>query len=139
MTPELKAMVGTEPGCVELVEAEPQASTRPSDGDPASDWLCAWCLNRVASENDRFKHSGQSEFAFANPEGVWFHILTFSRALGCRQAGVPTLEHTWFPGHAWSYCVCDSCGRHLGWYYSGSTEFVGLIRDRLVRARLIRN
>ena len=139
MTPEVRAMAALEPGFVEIAEPEAQTNTLLCQSDPASDWLCAWCLNRVASEKDRAHPGGQSEFSFANPQGVWFHILTFSRTLGCRQAGVPTLEDTWFPGHAWSYCVCDSCGVHLGWFYSGPGEFVGLIRDRIVRALLIRN
>ncbi|MCX7825241.1 MAG: cereblon family protein, partial [Verrucomicrobiae bacterium] len=85
--------------------AEPEMQTRPSphEGDPATDWLCAWCLNRVASERDRIAFNGQTEFAFKNPAGIAFIILTFARTLGCRRLGVPTLEHTWFPGHAWSY------------------------------------
>jgi len=120
--------------------AEPEVRTRvrvrprPAQGDAANDWLCAWCLNRVASERDRFSYDGQSEFLFKNPDGIQFHIVTFSRTIGCRQTGVPTLEDTWFPGHAWSYCLCGQCGVHLGWYYAGPSVFAGLIRDRIVRA-----
>jgi len=139
MAVRLKAMASAGPGVVEITDPEVETHALSSQGDPASDWLCAWCLNRVASEKDRAHPGGQSEFSFANPQGAWFHILTFSRTLGCRQAGVPTLEYTWFPGHAWSYCVCAACGVHLGWYYSGPGDFVGLIRDRIVRALLIRN
>lgn len=137
MTWQVQAMIGAEPGVVEIAEPEIQTRTRPSQGDAASDWLCAWCFNRVASDKDRFSHEGQSEFAFKNPNGIRFHIVTFARTLGCRQAGVPTLEHTWFPGHAWSYCVCDRCRMHLGWYYAGPSEFAGLIRDRIVRASVV--
>jgi cereblon len=93
----------------------------------------------VASENDRFAWEGQSEFSFTNPQGIRFEILTFSRTVGCRPFGVPTLEYTWFPGHAWSCCVCDRCGMHLGWHYTGPSEFAGLIRCRIVRAALVRN
>jgi hypothetical protein len=139
MSLEVEAMASSETGFVELAAPEVQTGTVSRDRDPANDWLCAWCLTRVASEKDRVRHGGQSEFTFKNPQGIWFHLLTFSRTYGCRQVGIPTLEYTWFPGHAWSCCVCDSCGMHLGWYYSGPTEFVGLIRDRLVRAVLIRN
>jgi hypothetical protein len=53
--------------------------------------------------------------------------------------GMPTLEHTWFPGHAWSYCVCNNCGQHLGWYYDGQSVFVGLIKGRILRAMFMRN
>ena len=128
---------GTAAGVVEVAEPEIEIRTQPSQGDAANDWLCAWCLNRVASEKDRFFHEGASEFSFKNPEGIRFNIFTFSRTLGCSQAGVPTLEHTWFPGYAWSYCLCGRCRTHLGWYYAGPGEFAGLIRDRIVRAALV--
>ena len=135
----IQAITGAEPAAVETAEPEIQTRTSPAQGDPANDWLCAWCFNRVASEKDRFTYEGKSEFSFRNPEGMLFYILTFSRALGCRRVGTPNLEHTWFPGHAWSACVCDRCGMHLGWHYTGPSEFVGLIRDRIVRASLVLN
>ncbi len=136
-----RASAGTEDGLVTTVVAEPEVAsqTATSAGDVANDWLCAWCLNRVASENDRFSYNGKDEFTFFNPERIRFEIITFSRTLGCREVGVPTLEHTWFPGHAWSYCQCDSCGQHLGWHYSGQYEFAGLIKHRITRALYIRN
>ena len=108
-------------------------------GDADGDWLCAWCLNAVANQSDRFKYEGQDQFTFSNPEGITFHIITFSRTLSCCQAGLPTLEHTWFPGHAWSFCQCERCGQHLGWYYAGERNFAGLIIDRLVRGQCMRN
>ncbi len=121
--------------------AEPAIEARPetSLGGAADDWLCAWCLNRVAKDRDRFRYEGRDEFAFANPAGIWFRIITFSRTLGCEEAGKPILKDTWFPGHAWSFCVCDRCGEHLGWYYTGPQDFAGLITDRIVRAQCIRN
>lgn len=133
------ASAGTE--LVAPVVAEPDVGTRtaPSEGDTVGEWLCAWCLNRVANERDRFLFEGKDEFAFSNPEGIRFAIIIFSRTLGCRQTGLPTLEYTWFPGHAWSYCLCDRCGQHLGWYYAGEHEFAGLIKDRIVRAAYVRN
>lgn len=133
----VQAMGSAASAAVEVTEPEIRVCTRPKQGDPADDWLCAWCLYRVASEKDRFAYQSQSEFSFKNPEGVRFDILTFLRTIGCQEQGAPTLEHTWFPGHAWSYCVCDQCGMHLGWYYAGPSTFVGLIRDRIVRASVI--
>jgi hypothetical protein len=108
-------------------------------GDASGDWLCAWCLNRVANEEHRFAYEGKDEFTFCNPEGIRFEIITFTETAGCREVGVPTLEHTWFPGHAWSFCQCDRCGHHLGWYYAGPQQFVGLIKSRILRALGIRN
>ncbi len=139
MTWVVHAMSGAELGTVEIAEPDIETGPRLSQVDLANDWLCAWCLNRVASEKDRLSYEGKSEFSFKNPEGIRFHIVTFSRTIGCRQAGVPTLEHTWFPDHVWSFCVCDRCRVHLGWYYAGPSEFAGLIRDRIVRAAVVMN
>ena len=137
MTGLVQAMSGAESATAAIAEPEIQSRTSPGQGDPANDWLCSWCLARVASEKDRFSHEGQSEFTLKNPEGIRFDILTFLRTIGCKEVGVPTLEHTWFPGHAWSYCLCDRCRMHLGWYYAGPREFAGLIRDRIVRASVV--
>ena len=123
----------------EIAEPEAPNRTLAAYGDPEGDWLCAWCHHRVANERDRFQYDGKDEFAFSNPEGIRFEIIAFSQTLGCHQTGVPTLEHTWFPGHAWSYCHCYNCRQHLGWFYSGPHEFAGLIKSRLVRALGVRN
>ncbi len=121
-----------------IVEREVEGLSAPAVGE-AGDWLCSWCLNRVANEKDRFQYDGKDEFAFSNPERIRFAIITFSQTLGCRETGAPTLEHTWFPGHAWSYCLCAQCGQHVGWYYSGQHEFAGLIKARILRALYLRN
>ncbi|HWI57990.1 MAG TPA: cereblon family protein [Bacillota bacterium] len=132
---------GTDTGLVLPAIAEPEFEDLSAieTGDAQNDWLCFWCHNRVASEKDRFGFDGKDEFAFSNPEGIPFEIITFSQTLGCVQRGTPTLAHTWFPGHAWSYCQCDRCGLHLGWYYAGEHDFVGLIKNRLARALYLRN
>ncbi len=116
------------------MESKPETSARPVLADDLGEWLCVWCHNRVAHERDRFTCDGKDEFTFANPQGVRFEIITFSEIRGCRRAGDPILEYSWFPGHAWSYCTCGECGQHLGWYYTGKNDFVGLIKDRIVRA-----
>lgn len=135
------AAAGTaaEPVVVPVVELETTPRTATSLGDAGGSWLCAWCHNRVANEKDRFLYDGKDEFIFANPEGIRFAILIFSRILGCREVGAPTLEHTWFAGHAWSFCHCDRCGRQLGWYYVGQHQFAGLIKRRIVRALYVNN
>jgi hypothetical protein len=139
MTSVDQATKNAETGAVEIAEPEIQTRTGPSPGDTANDWLCAWCLNRVASEKDRHLRDGRSTFSFRNPEGIRFDIITFSRTIGCREVGVPTLAYTWFPGHAWSCCVCDRCQMHLGWHYTGPSTFAGLIVNRIVRASIVRN
>ena len=123
----------------EITEPSIDSQTRQAASTSEGDWLCAWCLNRVANERDRFQFNGKDEFGFSNPAGVHFDIVLFAQTLGCREVGTPTLDHTWFAGHAWSFCQCDRCGYHLGWYYAGQHEFVGLIKDRIVRALHVRN
>ena len=122
-----------------IAEPEIENVAAPAVGDAEGDWLCVWCLNRVSNERDRFAFNGKDAFTFSNPEGIRFQIITFSQTLGCRQSGVPTLNNTWFPGHAWSYCQCDRCGQLLGWYYTGEHDFAGLIKERIVRALCVRN
>ena len=134
-----QAVAEPQVGVVELAEPDVHICAQRGGGDPAGDWLCAWCLERVAHEADRFVFHGSSEFSFTNPAGVRFDIITFSRTTGCRQSGTPVLDHTWFAGHAWSFCSCGRCGVHLGWYYEGPSRFVGLIRDRIIRAVVVLN
>ena len=124
-----------------IVTVAPELTTRTSivENRSESHWLCFWCLNRVACEKDRFCFGGKSEFSFTNPNGAIFQIITFSETMGCHDDGFATLEHTWFSGYAWSYCHCDECRMHLGWFYSGAGTFAGLIRDRIVRATLVLN
>lgn len=102
-------------------------------------WLCAACHQRVAHDRDRLSVMGASEHEFVNPAGIKFNILLFGEAAGCLDVGMPTLKHTWFPGCAWSYCLCERCRHHLGWFYTGARVFVGLIRGRIVRAVLVHN
>jgi hypothetical protein len=123
----------------DTAETVPESRVVTAPADTEGDWLCAWCLNRVAHERDRFQYEGRQEFSFSNPDGIRFEIITFSQTLGCQESGVPTLEHTWFPAHAWSFCQCNHCGRHLGWYYAGQHNFAGLIKDRITWALLMRN
>jgi hypothetical protein len=134
-----KASGENDPAATSLAHPDLQTRTEPELGNPEGDWLCAWCLNGVANERDRFQYNDQDEFTFTNPERIRFEIVIFSETRGCRQTGQPTLEHTWFPGHAWSYCQCGECGQHLGWYYTGQDQFVGLIKERIVRALCLRN
>ena len=135
------APVEADTGLVVTAVADPEArtDTATSTGDTENDWLCAWCHHRVANDKDRFPYNGKDEFTFRNPGGIRFEIITFARTPGCREAGTPTSAHTWFPGYAWSFCLCDNCGQHLGWYYTSTIEFAGLIITRIVRALCIRN
>ena len=101
------------------------------------DWLCIACSKKITEDKERFPYDGETEFHFTNPEGIAFDIITFRTADGCREAGEPTLDFTWFKNHSWSFALCGRCGLHLGWKYISATpaadSFYGLIRSRLVK------
>ncbi len=96
--------------------------------------LCAACRSPVTDESQRIEVGGAHEHAFRNPNDLTFHIGCFADAAGCAARGTPTLEWTWFAGHAWQVALCRGCHAHLGWRYrrpEGGT-FHGLILDRLI-------
>jgi hypothetical protein len=73
------------------------------------------------------------EHTFRNPAGYSFHLLCYSDAPGASEAGEPTTEACWFAGYSWTYALCGQCHGHVGWWYSGSRRFAGLIATRLIR------
>jgi len=95
---------------------------------------CATCLATVTSTAHRLAVSGSHEHRFVNPAGLLFHIGCFAEAIGCTIVGPDSLEYPWFPGFAWRYAMCASCGQHLGWHFrsDGKLGFFGLILDRLI-------
>eukprot|EP00041_Stephanoeca_diplocostata_P030637 m.933290 g.933290 ORF g.933290 m.933290 type:complete len:326 (-) comp23795_c0_seq35:200-1177(-) len=68
-------------------------------------------------------------YSATNPGAHRFDVLRIKKPPHGRVSfdGLPTLEHTWFPGHKWVYCQCGACGQHLGWGYcaKGTTEEAG--------------
>lgn len=137
----MKATPAAEPLVATPALANPESTERTlaATSDASSDWLCGACYNPVAAESDRLSIEGKDEFTFSNPDGIKFDILTFARTRNCCEGGMPTLKYTWFPGHAWSYCLCGQCGGHLGWFYLGKCNFAGLIQGRIIRAIHLRN
>lgn len=117
----------------------PDEATADTDAIHGDDWLCSLCLEKMAAEIDRFFYEGKNAFSFTNPGGYQFEIMVFSQADGCRAVTPPTSENTWFPGYAWSICLCRSCGQHMGWKYIGADTFFGLIRTKLVRGTSVLN
>ena len=72
----------------------------------------------MASEEDVFAASARGSVdTHVNPHGIWHEVVTVRRADGCVARGQPTTEHSWFPGWAWSFAHCASCGDHLGWRF----------------------
>jgi len=74
---------------------------------------------------------GGIEHRLTNPLGVTFTVICFIAAPGAARFGTPTREHSWFEGYEWCFALCRGCEAHLGWSYHGTTEFFGLIKDRL--------
>ena len=53
---------------------------------------------------------------YSNWHAGYVHDLVALRAVraGCLVLqGVETLEHSWFPGYAWTIACCSACGSHL--------------------------
>lgn len=92
---------------------------------------CARCQAELALADDRITIGDGSLHTFVNPEGIVFRVLCFAEAEGCVETGAPTKHWTWFPGHAWQIALCRNCRTHVGWRFSGTDLFWGLIEDRL--------
>jgi len=108
-------------GQVEEAPADPRAK----DERPVR---CRTCGAAITAAGAAIEIGGQTDHAFFNPAGVLFEIRCYTSAEGCVVHGDPTYEFTWFPGHAWRYATCASCGTHLGWRFSGDDQrFFGLI------------
>ena len=103
------------------------------------DWLCIACNKRITSDKARFEYNNQTEFQFVNPSGFYFDIITFEFANGCLEVGEPTIDHTWFDRHRWSFAICSRCSNHLGWKYVGEHSFYGLIKSRLLKGAALFN
>jgi hypothetical protein len=93
--------------------------------------VCSICKHVITFESERTDIHGQHRHHFTNPGGYSFYLGCFNSAPGCAEVGLQCSEHTWFPGTRWQISVCASCGEHLGWKYSGSNEFHGLVLTRL--------
>lgn len=92
---------------------------------------CIKCDAIVARTSDRVVIGSGDLHTFVNPQGNIFELICFARAEGAVAIGSPTLEYTWFPGHAWRAGLCRACAAQLGWRYDGASSFWGLIRTAL--------
>ena len=80
------------------------------------------------------QRGGAHEHTFRNPAGYSWTIGCFRDAAGCASEGNFTAEATWFAGYEWCFASCATCGRHLGWWFTGiGPSFAGLIVSRLAR------
>ena len=96
--------------------------------------VCLQCGAPITWERARIEMRGAHEHSFFNPYGIVFRIGCFREAPGCRPAGPTSSEFSWFPGYHWKTGHCFQCATHLGWSFSASAQFFGLILNRLTTA-----
>ncbi|MCA9781229.1 MAG: hypothetical protein KC800_31125 [Candidatus Eremiobacteraeota bacterium] len=114
------------------VETSAQISSQEKT-KPQRPICCKSCGQVVAERGDCGAAVEGDEHTFRNPAGYSFHVMVFSRAIGCKEVGPATKEASWFPGYAWRIALCSECEGHLGWHFSGGEagSFYGLIVTRL--------
>jgi hypothetical protein len=115
-----------------LDTTRPRTTPRIDDEvDEARAVRCIVCEREVARLGDRVQVGGGELHTFVNPQGQVFELVCFAKAEGVVALGEPTLEFTWFPGHAWRFGLCRACGAQIGWHYQGPSSFWGLVRTAL--------
>ena len=95
---------------------------------------CGSCNAEITLRSLAVRRAGSHQHTFRNPAGYSWTVVCFRHAGGCAAAGDLTTEASWFPGYAWCYANCSSCGRHIGWWFVGARpSFAGLIVTRLAQ------
>jgi hypothetical protein len=116
-------------------DRSPASVVKPDDGPvdhTRRPWRCRACTHPIVGDASRIDVDGRHVHMRLNPAGVAFVFGAFSSAPGCRVAGIPTDEATWFAGCLWSFALCGQCGAHLGWCFTGAQHFFGLVLEKLV-------
>jgi hypothetical protein len=93
--------------------------------------FCTSCKNYITDLEAAISINGAHTHTFSNPTGLIYTINCFQPASGCQTIGDSTDEYTWFSGYEWQIAICRSCREQLGWLFSNSNQFYGLISDRL--------
>jgi len=82
------------------------------------------------SEKKYFDKNNILSHTFKNPSNFYFELITLKNAnLICDSVGHE--EFTFFPGYAWSSCVCPQCRIHHGWYFNRINKYCELDEERL--------
>jgi len=125
-------------------QREPDTPPEPDDESTTEEeetlLACSACSTVIARPQDAIAMGPDGTIGvFANPAGLAFEIQTFATATHLLVASEPTVQWSWYRGHAWSVVVCDGCHSHLGWRFTAvagdasPARFFGLLRARLVR------
>ena len=96
--------------------------------------FCKACGHWITSGDWKISIKDGHEHTVFNPAGVLFNIGCFRDAPGCIETGQPSANFTWFPNYKWQVSLCEGCGKHLGWFFTGIGSvpvFYGLILNRI--------
>jgi hypothetical protein len=96
--------------------------------------FCASCHHWITSADWKIHMKEGHEHTVFNPAGAIYEIGCFRDAPGCWATGQASDDFTWFAGYKWHVALCEGCGKHLGWMFSGKSTppvFFGLILNRL--------
>ena len=115
----------SRPDLQELVRDEQDTK----DGDDFI--ICANCETIIGYRADAIEVEGRHTHVRINPLGLEFAFDCYSEALGCTISGKPQHADTWFLGYMWEIASCTTCNEHLGWLFSGSDHFYGLIHTKI--------
>jgi len=120
---------------LDLSLTDPKVIEELSEGEEA--FLCYLCKVKITEKRYIISVSGGTPYhTMTNPFGFSYNVMTVSFCEMVREATEPVIEHTWFPGYAWSILCCANCSEHLGWRYTSAKQqpssFYGLIRDKLI-------
>ncbi|MBN2532058.1 MAG: hypothetical protein JXB88_04155 [Spirochaetales bacterium] len=120
---------------LDLSLTDPKIIEELSEGEEA--FLCFLCKVKITEKKYVTSVSGGTPYhTFTNPYGFSYNVMTVSYCEMVREVSEPVLEHTWFPGYAWSILGCQNCSEHLGWRFSSAKQkpqsFYCLIRDKLI-------
>ena len=118
----------------ETREAAPSGRPEDEAREAEEKLYCARCGRLVTDGRWRVAVDGEHEHLKFNPAGLAFRIGCFRDAEGAKAAGPPSGEFAWFSGVLWRVALCDACGIHLGWLFTGGegpSAFFGLILEKL--------
>ncbi len=96
--------------------------------------FCASCGHWITAGDWKVSVKEAHEHTVFNPAGVVYTIGCFRDAPGCWSTGSASSNFTWFPGYKWRLSLCEGCGKHLGWLFTGDgplSAFYGLILNRI--------
>jgi len=86
---------------------------------------CIACHQTIANLTDVIAMSevGPSN-VFVNASGYVHDMMTVKKVWNVQLQGDPTVEHSWFPGYAWTLAHCSNCLEHVGWLYTSTDNLL---------------